>query len=164
MALRDATPYIATKGSEGSSSRFGGAGEVQLMTTTTACRRKARRHRLSSTEASVEFDYPNPGGHPCRLPLVDVSISGLSFAGTDELFGIEAGTDLSDVTIRVGSCEMRGDLLVMHATPEGVPDAVYGALFYPASDTDLVKMKSVLAGIEAVEAPAASGARGSGSR
>ena len=53
--------------------------------------------------------------------------------------------------IRIGECLIRGDLVVMHLTAESEARQICGALLYPATDTDLVKLKSVIAGMEAVE-------------
>jgi len=121
------------------------------MSTRTACRRKTRRFPFNSGQnVWVEFEYPSQGGQAHRLPLVDISASGISFALTNELPLLESGTSLSGAVIRVESSEMRGDLLILHVTP--VPDGltVCGALFYPSNDAELVKLKSVVSGIQAV--------------
>jgi hypothetical protein len=121
------------------------------MTTMTKNRRHQRRHTVSPENvARVEFDYPTPNGKQYRLPLVNISASGLSFmidAG-DELAGLEEGAGLPDAVISLGECRISGEMLVMHMTAG--PDSRYlcGALFYPATDTDLVKLKSVIAGME----------------
>ena len=121
------------------------------MSTRAACRRKTRRFPVDSGQnVWIEFEYPSHGGQSHRLPLVDISASGISFALTNELPLLESGTSLSDVVIHVENSEMRGDLLILHVTP--VPDSstVCGALFYPSDDTELVKLKSVVSGIQAV--------------
>ena len=121
------------------------------MSTRTACRRRTRRFTIDSAQNIwVEFEYPSHGGQPHRLPLVDISASGISFALTDDAPLLESGTSLPDVVIHIESSEMRGDLLILHVTP--VPDhsTVCGALFYPSDDTELVKLKSVVSGIQAV--------------
>jgi hypothetical protein len=119
--------------------------------TTTTCRRKQRRHSASGNDsAAVEITYPQPQGRSHRFVLVDISISGLSFAFEDELIGIESGDALSDVVVRLGDCEIHGDLVVMHVTSHAGTHRVCGALFYAASDTDLLKWRSAIAGMEAV--------------
>jgi len=121
------------------------------MVTVTKSRRVTRRYAITkSDEACIEFDYPGPGGKRCSLPLIDISVSGLSFKIDDELLNIDSGTNLSPVVIRLGKCEIHGDLLVMHASPNSPNETVCGALFYPAKDADLLKLKSAIAGIEAV--------------
>ena len=120
------------------------------MTTTTGCRRKQRRRTTSgSGSAVVEINYPQPEGPRHQLALVDVSVSGLSFVFEDELAGLEAGADLHDVLIRLGDCEIHGELVVMHVTPQGPDRSLCGALFYAAGDTDLLKWRSAIAGMEA---------------
>jgi len=119
------------------------------MTTAQACRRETRRHPAKgSEEACVELSTPNRTGERLRLSLVDISISGLSFVVGDELPGIEDGSDLSDAVIHLGECQIRGDLVVMHLTPQTDTRTLCGALFYAASDEDLLKLRSAVAGME----------------
>lgn len=115
------------------------------MTRATACRRRQHRHPVSA-DARVEFNYPGPEGARNSFPLVDISVSGFSFSMAEPLAGIEIGTSIPSAELRVGECVMQGDLMIMHVTPEW---SVVGALFYPATDTDLLKMKSMIAGLEA---------------
>jgi hypothetical protein len=121
------------------------------MNSTTTCRRKQRRHAAAGPDsAAVEIIYPQPKGRSHRLSLVDISVSGLSFAFEEELPGLESGDALSDVIVRLGNCEIRGELVVMHITSHSETRRVCGALFYAASDTDLLKWRSAIAGMEAV--------------
>jgi hypothetical protein len=121
------------------------------MPTMTKNRRRHDRLTLApDMEAHVEFDHPTPNGRSYRVPLVNISPSGVSFAidAGDPLTGLEEGACLPEAVVRLGECAIRGELLVMHVTTD--PDSRYvcGALFYPATDTDLVKLKSVIAGME----------------
>jgi len=121
------------------------------MATTIKNRRKQTRHTIAANVAArVEFDYPTPNGKPYALPVVNVSASGLSFVldETDLLGALEEGTSLPRSVVRLGQCRIRGELLVMHVTPGSDSRYVCGALFYPATDTDLVMLKSVVAGME----------------
>jgi hypothetical protein len=123
------------------------------MSTITASRRRQRRYPVPpSPTACVEFEYPSPNGAPFRLPITNLSAQGVSFSigDHDVLAGLEAGTSLPNAAIRVGECRVQGDLVVMHLTPRADATTICGALLYPATDTDLVKLKSVLAGMEAV--------------
>jgi len=120
------------------------------MSTITGCRRKQHRRTLSgSGNAWVEVNYPQPEGKRHQLALIDVSVSGLSFVFESELAGLESGADLHDVLVRLGDCEIRGELVVMHVTPQGSGRWLCGALFYAAGDTDLLKWRSAIAGMEA---------------
>ncbi len=126
------------------------------MTARTATRRRQRRYSIGRGKpAEVTFDYPHPGGPQRRLPLLNVSRSGISFAlaGNDDLALIEPGTRLETVVLNVGDCEIHGEMLVMHVTPDALSQAMCGALFYPASDVDLIKLRSVVAGMDVVVAP-----------
>jgi len=121
------------------------------MATVSQTRRVARRYAISkSHQARLEFDYPGPGGKHYDLALTDLSVSGLSFRCGEELPGLDSGTTLSPVIIRLGKCDIHGDLLVMHVTSGPPSETTCGALFYPAKDADLLKLKSAIAGIEAV--------------
>ncbi len=121
------------------------------MATTTYSRRLARRYAISKAEqAQVEFEYPGPGGRRCNFPLIDISVSGLSFTFRDELPDLDSGTNVSSVVVRLGKCDIHGDLLVMHVTAQSPTETTCGALFYPSKDADLLKLKSAIAGIEAV--------------
>ena len=121
------------------------------MSTTTKNRRKQKRHTIArDVAASVEFDYPTPNGKRYALPVVNLSASGLSFLleDTDLLGALDEGTNLPRSIVHLGECRIRGELLVMHVTPGSDSRYVCGALFYPATDTDLLMLKSVVAGME----------------
>lgn len=120
------------------------------MSTITGCRRKQRRRTTSgSGNAWVEITCPQPEGRLHTLPLLDVSVSGLSFMFEEPLPGLESGASLNNVLVRLGDCEIRGELVVMHLTPQGPGRWACGALFYAASDTDLLKWRAAIAGMEA---------------
>ena len=124
------------------------------MTVRTASRRRQRRYTIRRDKsACVEFEYPSPNGRPYRLPLLNISISGISFAleDSDELALFDSGATIPEVTVRIGECLIRGDLVLMHLTPDERSHGMCGALFYPGSDTGLIKLRSVIAGMEALE-------------
>jgi len=101
--------------------------------------------------AFVEFSHPSIEGK-CRLPLSDLSHAGLSFhAEPGEMPAVEAGTTVPGVSLRIQECIIQGDLVVMHMTPRDDSRILCGALLYPATDHDLLKLKAVLAGMEAVQ-------------
>jgi hypothetical protein len=120
------------------------------MTTMTGCRRKQRRRAVAGVgNAWIEIKYPNSEGGQHQLPLVDISVSGLSFCFEDQLDGLESGAKLSDVIVRLGDCDVRGELVVMHVTSQQPGRWLCGALFYASTDTDLLKWRSAIAGMEA---------------
>ncbi len=121
------------------------------MSTVTGSRRRQRRYSVQDDRvARVEFAHPAPNGPQFRLSITNISSSGVSFSfdANDELIGLEEGTSISDAAIRVRNCMIRGELLVMHVTPQQGSRKICGALFYPASDNDLVQYKGVIAGME----------------
>ncbi len=124
------------------------------MTTRTATRRRVPRHAVVLDEgAFVEFSHPK-SGDKCRLPLSDLSHSGLSFYGEPaEMPAVESGASLPGASLRIRECIIQGDLVVMHVTAREDSRILCGALLYPATDNDLLKLKAVLAGMEAVQHP-----------
>lgn len=115
------------------------------MTTNTTCRRRHRRHRMDpGGGACLEFTYPQPNGAPMTVSLLDLSPSGFSFALNEELQHIEAGLSIDGVTVKLGDTEINGDILVIHVNIER---GVSGALFYPSTDIDLIKLRSAVAAL-----------------
>ncbi len=122
--------------------------------TRTPSRRKQHRYDVSgATNAFVELTYPQPSGQLFRLPLCDIGVSGLRFSLTEELPGVDVGVSYSPVTICIGDCRMRGELVIMHLTQLSESVVHGGALFYPASDEELIRLKGVVAGLEAAHVP-----------
>ena len=125
------------------------------MTVATRSRRRQRRYPVSQDKtACVEFEYPSPNGEHYRLPVTNLSVSGVSFSidGHDELAELESGTNVPKAILRVGQCMINSDMVVMHMTPGEASPLICGALLYPDTDEDLLKLKAVIAGMEAVGA------------
>jgi hypothetical protein len=55
---------------------------------------------------------------------------------------------VDEVAIKLGETEIRGDMLIIHLNSER---GVSGALFYPSSDIDLIKLRSAVAALEVVQ-------------
>ncbi|HKQ62110.1 MAG TPA: hypothetical protein VJS92_12540 [Candidatus Polarisedimenticolaceae bacterium] len=121
------------------------------MKATTACRRIQRRYALPQGGGRLEFEHPGAADGRAQLVIVDISVSGVSFVLETNGPRIDIGATLPAVRVHLGSCELRGELLVMHVTTEANGRAVCGALFYPESDTDLLMLKSAVAGLEAAD-------------
>jgi hypothetical protein len=118
------------------------------MSTMAKNRRRQRRYQVGSeTMARVEFECH---GRFVRCEVTNLSASGLSFKldPDEDRTGLDEGESFHEAVVRVGDCAMRGELLLMHMTQGPGSRYVCGALFYPATDTDLVKLKSVIAGME----------------
>jgi len=122
--------------------------------TRTPSRRKQHRYDVSgASNAFVELTHPQPGGPLYKLPLCDIGVSGLRFSFTEEFPGIEVGTSFSPVAICIGDCRIRGELVIMHLTEVSESVVHAGALFYPASDEELILVKGVVAGLDAAQSP-----------
>ncbi len=112
-------------------------------------KRSTPRFRVpDSSGATVELDFPTGSGRTCNFPIRDLSISGISFLLPEDMASIESGTEFPAVKLRFAQTTLRGDLLVMHASPLSGGRVICGSLFYPASEEDLMKLKSVVAGFE----------------
>jgi hypothetical protein len=119
------------------------------MTQQPNCRRKSRRLSFPEGEDwAVEFNYPAPGGIPCRMPLRDLSTSGTSFRLSHDLPGLEFGRTVRYVTLTMNRRTVYGDMLVMHLTPDASEGSVCGVLFYPATDKDVVTWREALVELE----------------
>jgi hypothetical protein len=115
---------------------------------TVLVKRDQRFAFLQAKNARVSFCYPNQDGTPIDQPLVDISVSGMSFALERELPLLSRGAVIAGVLVRIGDCEMRGKLLIKHVTRNG-SDVICGAVFYPASEIDMNKLNGMIAGISA---------------
>ncbi|HXV76008.1 MAG TPA: PilZ domain-containing protein [Candidatus Polarisedimenticolaceae bacterium] len=117
------------------------------MTTDTRFRQRDKRYPvLRPAAAFIEFHF---GRRPWKLPLLDLSVGGLSFRTTDEAPGVAAGARLESV-LHVGDCQMRGVVIVRHATEQTDTTVHYGGVFYPAEEGDLLKLNGVLGGIDTI--------------
>ena len=114
-----------------------------------SARQRDRRFPLFRPQkASIEFEL---GGRTWRLPLVDVSVTGLSFVTVEEVPGLNIGSRIESAVVRVADCEIRGNVALRHVTPHPDWTTLYGGIFYPAEESDLHRLSGLLAGIEALQ-------------
>lgn len=108
------------------------------------------RHVISGAEiAFVEFDYPQPRGRRRRLSLHDMSSAGICFTlPFYGLSGIDPTTHIVDVVVRIGGCEIAGELLVSHTTRESEERVLCGGRFYPATESDQLQLVKAIASLE----------------
>lgn len=113
-------------------------------------RRQARYSIADDPEAFVEFPVPRAGGRTVRLPMVNLSAAGISFAveSDPDLVTLEVGTTIPRAVARVGTHRVRGELVVMHVTGGRDSRYVCGALLYPATNADLVELRGLIAELE----------------
>jgi len=125
-----------------------GNGKSQAIATDS--NRLETRYPISRAErAYVEFDYPQPTGKRRRLSLLDMSSVGLCFAlPFYGLSGIESATNLLDVVIRIGACEIEGEIVVSHVTRESDERVLCGGRFHPSTEHDQLHMIKAIAGLE----------------
>lgn len=118
-----------------------------MPTTRSTVQRDPRYAIPPLVEACVEFRYPNPKGRRLSMPLLDLSVAGLSFAADSALPLIVRGARIENVVVLLGDIRIEGKLLVMHSTPGGPSGVVYGAVFYPATEEDQLRLNGVIAGL-----------------
>ena len=82
------------------------------------------------------------------MRLRDISESGLSFFLMHELPGLDVGDSLDRVSVDIEGYDLRGDLLVMHLTPDSGEGSVCGALFYPRGDCNIRALHALVAELE----------------
>lgn len=118
------------------------------MSSTVNTQRDRRFALLQSRNARVQFAYPANCERRRDQPLLDISVSGLSFGLEHELPLLARGAVIHGAVVCVGECAMTGKLLVKHVT-RSARQFVCGAVFYPASEIESVKLNGVIAGISA---------------
>ncbi|ANM30792.1 PilZ domain-containing protein [Moorena bouillonii] len=106
-------------------------------------RRQHPRFEFDASEAWIEFGYPRPCDHQCRMRVRDVSVGGISFELEHELPGLGIGTNLDNVVLRIGNLAIKGDVVVMRLTTQS-DTTVCGGIFYPQSDNDSVKLDQMM--------------------
>ena len=113
------------------------------------CKRSNRRFPMpEDARATVDFVYPYPAGRHCSMQLRDISSSGISFFLRHDLPGLDVGDTLDRVSVDIEGYDLRGDLLVMHLTPDDTEGSVCGALFYPRSDRNIRALQALVAELE----------------
>jgi hypothetical protein len=118
-------------------------------------RRRDPRLRLDPADASVELARPD--GLRTRAALCDLSVAGLALRLADRAAAPAVGAVLAGVTVRVGSHEIAGDLLVRNVRPHDA-GAELGCLFYPTGPSNERALFAVLGALGRRERAAASAA------
>ncbi len=109
--------------------------------------RRDARHDLSRGSSFVELPYPVSKTDHTSAALTRISVAGLAFETTSEPT-LDVGAIVAGVTVRVGDCRLRGDLVVQ-ALATTAPPVEVGCLFYPAAPADADRLMALIAGIEA---------------
>jgi hypothetical protein len=109
-------------------------------------RRRTDRFRLEpESRAPFRFRFPDEDGRLFESNVRDISGSGVSFFIVPGLPTLEAGDLLRDVEVELGAEPIRGEMVVLHVSPQFEPGAVCGGLFYPKTDDDLLAVRRVCA-------------------
>ena len=126
---------------------------LRLVTATETSNRVEDRITIPRAErAFVEFDYPQPIGKRRRLALLDMSSAGLCFVlPFYGLYGIDLSTHIFDVLVRIGGCEIGGELRVSHVTRESDERVLCGGRFHPATENDRLQMTKAIVSLKSLQ-------------
>src|SRR6185369_4180911 len=116
--------------------------------------RRDKRYALRPGAGFVEIPLTIERSRPISAPILKLSASGVAFEVPGAFAGIAAGTTLADVELRIGTCVLRGDILVRDVRPlrsEGGEAAEVGGLFLPENREVESRLMALLAGIAAAE-------------
>jgi hypothetical protein len=110
--------------------------------------RRDPRHALRPGTYFVEFPRPLSETQDARVSLTHISVAGLAFqlAGMP---GLETGSTVKGVTVRIGDCRLEGDVVVQYVDSAKAPAVEVGCLFYPAGRDNADRLMALIAGIEA---------------
>jgi hypothetical protein len=118
------------------------------MSTTTTRRRDPRYPLMHDATALIEVDDVDRPGERQAFQILDVSVSGISFGIPHAVNGIEPDRTITGAMLRVGSCAIRGHLILRYISGEGGwQGLVCGGLFYPDEYEDQERLMSLLAGL-----------------
>ena len=112
----------------------------------TSCTRKEPRHPVLENNAFVEFEFP--AGRRWRLPVLNLSGSGLCFGVDEALAGLAPGTRIPDAVVLLGAERMCGELEVLHVTVGLSTGTTCGSRFSPGGEDDRLRMKAFVDQIE----------------
>ncbi len=97
---------------------------------------------------------------PWRLPLVDISETGLCFECPDELPLIVPGASVDDVVVRAGDRVIRGSMVIAHFTSSLSTGTLCGARFRPSTEADRARLRELLDRAEPTAPPSGAGPPG----
>ncbi|MCP3980582.1 MAG: hypothetical protein GY716_14865 [bacterium] len=106
--------------------------------------RRDPRYALDGRAAQINFDFPFPHGKSWEGELTRISVAGIAFAIAGLPPGLQPGDKVRQITIRVGEIEIHGDLLVRNVSNDEKHRTVYGALMYPISDADQLRLNCLI--------------------
>lgn len=114
-----------------------------------AQRRRDNRYPVRRGCARFELSRQHPGDDLVVFEITEFSNAGIGFELGDTSMKIEVGTVLNEVTVRVGSCVMSGNILVRNVRTGESGNKMAGALFYPSSTQCQVRLMAMVAGLSA---------------
>lgn len=107
--------------------------------------RRDRRHAFAPGAGSLTFGHPDVGGRITSATLMRISVAGVGFLPNETDVTFAAGDTLPEARIRIGSCEIHGEISVRSVAPDGE----VGGLFFPDDTSDETVLMSLIAGVDA---------------
>lgn len=119
---------------------------------TVGCNRRAARYHLPHSEAAW-IDLRAPDGSQWKLPLLEISATGLAFGAEPGFPELPRGTDLPGVELQVGRASIRGDLRLEHRTSGISTGTVCGASFRPGTEADRAELLQLIEVLGSLHVP-----------
>ncbi len=113
------------------------------MPNSTANRRVDARYDVPPT-AGMKIEFIGADGVEYALPVVTLSVHGVSFSMLRKIQGIENGCHVGNVSIRMDKVQISGNLVVVYCGREFGADYICGAQFYPLGEADRNELVTVI--------------------
>jgi hypothetical protein len=84
----------------------------------------------------MKIEFTAADGLEYAMPVLTLSVHGVSFTMPRRIQGIENGGHLADVVIRVGKVQVRGNLVIVYCGRKYGSDYTCGAQLHPLGEAD----------------------------
>ena len=115
----------------------------------TSKRRQERRYNIPGA-LGARFEFVDQNGEQQDLQLTEIGVQGAAFAMPRRIPGVERGSMLADVVIRVALIQIDGNASVVHATRRSESKFECGILFFPKTEQDRNQLVSLISSLDAV--------------
>jgi hypothetical protein len=121
--------------------------EVHMSEPALSTRRDAR-YALSEGSAFLSIPSDSREDPPAVAVLTTISLAGLGFRLAADRAELRVGAMIRGARVRIGSCEIEGQLAIREVRPAPSGAVQAGALFYPASQEGEGRLMAVISAFE----------------